>query len=89
MPEMLRNAIRIVLGLNSRHEAAQIAVLNQLAHYGEMHAGELAKKTKLSFGRLFPALAELEERKLVASRWDDTMPYPRLRLYRIGHPGTE
>lgn len=66
-----------------RRAVAQVAVLNQLARCGEMHGGVLATATRLSYGRLYTALAELENRGLITSRWDNTGPYPRHRLYQL------
>jgi DNA-binding PadR family transcriptional regulator len=67
-----------------RREQARQLILEALRDGSELPGWDLVKKTKLSTGRLYPALAELEQTEQVTSRWgDENGPKPRRRYYRL------
>ena len=53
----------------------------------ELSGADIAKKTGLQSGTLYPILARLEESKWLVSEWEDIDPReigrPRRRLYRL------
>lgn len=60
---------------------AEEKILNALAD-GPKSSAQLGIATGLWSGTLFPALLDLEARKLVISEFADG-PYPRRRIYRL------
>jgi DNA-binding PadR family transcriptional regulator len=54
------------------------------------HGYDLAKRTGLKSGTLYPILVRLADRGLVEARWEDEQPSgrPRRHLYRLTASGT-
>jgi PadR family transcriptional regulator, regulatory protein PadR len=71
--------------------AQTIAVLEALlAEPAEwQHGYDLAKRTGLKSGTLYPILVRLADRELVTARWEDEPPAgrPRRHLYQITDAG--
>jgi hypothetical protein len=68
--------------LERRRTRAHLLVIGALFVDRDLSGWRLMQRTGLSSGRLYVALAQLEEAGQVTSAWQDG-PYPRRRLYRL------
>lgn len=58
----------------------------ELLNDGEERSGaQIAQQLCIGSAKLYPALAQLEQSKVIASRWEDGT-YPRRRLYKRDVP---
>ena len=68
-----------------------LAVLDALLAAGEewSHGYDLARRTGLKSGTLYPILVRLADRDIVAARWEENQPAgrPRRHLYRLTAAG--
>jgi DNA-binding PadR family transcriptional regulator len=73
--------------------AQTLAVLAALLDDGAkwQHGYDLARRTGLKSGTLYPILIRLADRELVEARWEDEQPAgrPRRHLYRLTAAGAE
>jgi PadR family transcriptional regulator, regulatory protein PadR len=73
--------------------AQTLAVLAALLDDGAQwqHGYDLARRTGLKSGTLYPILIRLADRDLVEARWEDEQPAgrPRRHLYRLTSAGAE
>jgi len=75
----------------SGFSAQTLEVLEALLAAGEQwsHGYDLARRTGLKSGTLYPILVRLADRDIVAARWGDEQPggRPRRHLYRLTADG--
>jgi DNA-binding PadR family transcriptional regulator len=65
-----------------RHWIAEALITTALREEPDSSGYPLMRRTGLSSGRLYVALARLEAAGRITARWADG-PYPRRRLYRL------
>jgi PadR family transcriptional regulator, regulatory protein PadR len=74
------------------HSPQTLSVLSGLLEGGGdwQHGYDLARRTGLKSGTLYPILIRLADRGLVEARWEDEQPAgrPRRHLYRLTAAGT-
>jgi PadR family transcriptional regulator PadR len=71
------------------HSPQTLAVLAALTEDGWHHGYDLAKRTGLKSGTLYPILVRLADRGLIEARWEQMPPTgrPRRHLYRLTAQG--
>jgi PadR family transcriptional regulator len=79
------------VGLRSEFSAQTLSVLAMLCEQPSewRHGYELAKRTGLKSGTLYPILVRLADRGLMEARWEEEQPAgrPRRHLYRLTPDG--
>jgi PadR family transcriptional regulator len=79
------------VGPRSEYSAQTLSVLAALCEQpsGWRHGYELAKRTGLKSGTLYPILVRLADRGLMEARWEEEQPAgrPRRHLYRLTPDG--
>ena len=76
-------------GFSPQTLAVLAALLDGAADW--QHGYDLARRTGLKSGTLYPILIRLADRELVEARWEDEQPAgrPRRHLYRLTAGGVE